>query len=157
RKDGSRFWANVVLTPIYDTDGTLTGFARVTHDLTARLAAETVDREVIREQATRAAEELSEEEARAEYERHRALNEQLQVILEGVPDGVTVQDRSGKLLFANSSAARICGFKSARDLLAAPLEVMVWGFEIRDEQGKRVSVAQLPARRILAGEPAADA
>ena len=36
RKDGSRSWANVVITAIYDASGTLVGFAKVTHDLTER-------------------------------------------------------------------------------------------------------------------------
>jgi PAS domain S-box-containing protein len=40
RKDGSRFWANVTITPIYDDDGVLTGFAKVTRDLTERRAHE---------------------------------------------------------------------------------------------------------------------
>jgi PAS domain S-box-containing protein len=48
RKDGSRFWANVVIDPIHDWDGTLIGFAKITRDVTDR---------------RRAAEEL--EEARA--------------------------------------------------------------------------------------------
>ena len=34
RKDGSRFWANVVLDPIRSEDGTLVGFAKVTRDIT---------------------------------------------------------------------------------------------------------------------------
>ncbi len=36
RKDGSRFWANVVLTAIRGRDGELIGFAKVTRDLTQR-------------------------------------------------------------------------------------------------------------------------
>jgi len=36
RKDGSRFWAHVVIDPIRDSDGELTGFAKVTRDLTER-------------------------------------------------------------------------------------------------------------------------
>ena len=39
RKDGSRFWANVVITAIHDQDGKLTGFAKVTQDLTDRRKA----------------------------------------------------------------------------------------------------------------------
>ncbi|MFC3124911.1 EAL domain-containing protein [Pseudoroseomonas globiformis] len=34
RKDGSRFWAHVVLDPIEDVDGTLLGFTKITRDLT---------------------------------------------------------------------------------------------------------------------------
>lgn len=40
RKDGTRFWANVVITALREADGTLVGFAKVTRDLTERRAAE---------------------------------------------------------------------------------------------------------------------
>jgi PAS domain S-box-containing protein len=36
RKDGSRFWANVVITAIFHADGRLLGFTKVTRDLTER-------------------------------------------------------------------------------------------------------------------------
>ena len=39
RKDGSRFWANVLLSPVYQ-QGRLAGFAKVTRDLTERRSAE---------------------------------------------------------------------------------------------------------------------
>jgi PAS domain S-box-containing protein len=41
RKDGSVFWANVILTAVRDGNGTLIGFVKVTRDLTERRAAET--------------------------------------------------------------------------------------------------------------------
>jgi PAS domain S-box-containing protein len=34
RKDGTVFWASVIITPLYDADRTLTGFAKVTRDMT---------------------------------------------------------------------------------------------------------------------------
>src|SRR6266851_2075803 len=40
RKDGSRFWAHVVIDPIRDPSGDLIGFAKITRDLTERKAAE---------------------------------------------------------------------------------------------------------------------
>lgn len=40
RKDGSRFWANVVITALHEDDGTLAGFAKITRDLTERRRAE---------------------------------------------------------------------------------------------------------------------
>src|SRR5579859_1212411 len=40
RKDGTRFWADVVITALNDEAGQLRGFAKVTRDLTARRAAE---------------------------------------------------------------------------------------------------------------------
>jgi PAS domain S-box-containing protein len=40
RKDGSRIWANVVITALRYPDGALAGFAKVTRDLTERVAAQ---------------------------------------------------------------------------------------------------------------------
>src|SRR5215210_3701497 len=36
RKDGSTFWANVVITPLYGRERRLRGFAKVTRDMTER-------------------------------------------------------------------------------------------------------------------------
>lgn len=44
RKDGSRFWADVVLTAVRDEDGTLAGFGKVTRDLTERRSLEEAER-----------------------------------------------------------------------------------------------------------------
>jgi PAS domain S-box-containing protein len=40
RKDGSRFWANVIVTPLRDESGRLRGFGKITRDLTERKQAE---------------------------------------------------------------------------------------------------------------------
>jgi PAS domain S-box-containing protein len=40
RKDGTRFWADAVLTALYDAEGRLRGYAKVTRDLTERRRAE---------------------------------------------------------------------------------------------------------------------
>ncbi|MBC5765679.1 PAS domain-containing sensor histidine kinase [Ramlibacter sp. GTP1] len=40
RKDGTRFWANVIITALFEPDGRLTGFAKITRDLTERRRAE---------------------------------------------------------------------------------------------------------------------
>ena len=39
RKDGTRFWANVVIDPIHDEEGQLVGFAKITRDVTERRRA----------------------------------------------------------------------------------------------------------------------
>ena len=70
RKDGSRFWANVVITALRDEEEVLVGFAKVTRDLTARREAEEANRR-----------QAAAEAARAEAERHSEeltrLNDQL--------------------------------------------------------------------------------
>ena len=45
RKDGTRFWANVVITALRDASGELIGFAKITRDLTERRAHEVALRE----------------------------------------------------------------------------------------------------------------
>jgi len=40
RKDGSKFWANVVITALYDQKGNLRGYGKVTRDLSDRKQAE---------------------------------------------------------------------------------------------------------------------
>ena len=40
RKDGTRFWANVVITALRDDQGTLVGFAKITRDLTERMESQ---------------------------------------------------------------------------------------------------------------------
>ena len=40
RKDGSRFWAHVLVTTIYDEDGAILGFGKVVRDLTTRRLSE---------------------------------------------------------------------------------------------------------------------
>jgi PAS domain S-box-containing protein len=45
RKDGARFWAHVVIDPIYNEEGQLLGFAKVTRDVTERKRAEDALRE----------------------------------------------------------------------------------------------------------------
>ncbi len=47
RKDGSRFWANVIITAIRDDTGTLIGFGKVTRDFTERVWANEVLRKEI--------------------------------------------------------------------------------------------------------------
>jgi PAS domain S-box-containing protein len=45
RKDGTRFWAYVVIDPIRDSRGEIVGFAKITRDLTERMQAEAVLRQ----------------------------------------------------------------------------------------------------------------
>ena len=40
RKDGSQFWANVIIDAVRDEKGELIGFAKITRDITERKAAQ---------------------------------------------------------------------------------------------------------------------
>src|SRR4030042_6910652 len=40
RKDGSRFWASVIITALHDETGQLSGFSKITRDITERKRAE---------------------------------------------------------------------------------------------------------------------
>ncbi len=39
RKDGTRFWANALITPLFDANGNLSGYSKVVRDITARKQA----------------------------------------------------------------------------------------------------------------------
>ncbi|HYU54127.1 MAG TPA: PAS domain-containing sensor histidine kinase [Gemmatimonadaceae bacterium] len=85
RKDGSRFWANVVITAIRDSEGTLVGFAKVTRDLTSRRLAE--------EQACQlAAEQAAHAEAARRNEQLHQLNVQLESALALAERSIRVRD-----------------------------------------------------------------
>jgi hypothetical protein len=71
RKDGSRFWANVVITAIRDESGQLIGFGKVTRDLTERREAEMAIAERNEELET------MNEELQAVNEELEAANQQL--------------------------------------------------------------------------------
>lgn len=53
KKDGSRFWADVVITAVYDDSGSLVGFGKVTRDLTEKKWQDERDRQLERERASR--------------------------------------------------------------------------------------------------------
>jgi len=87
RQDGSRFWANVVITALHDSTGVLRGFAKVTRDLTARRRAEEEARQLKIEQAGREAAE----EARHLAERAMDRTARLQALTESFSAALTVE------------------------------------------------------------------
>jgi PAS domain S-box-containing protein len=87
RKDGSLFWANVVITAVRNPQGELLGFAKVTRDLTQRRAHE--------------------EELRRSEERFRLL-------VEGVAEyAIFMLDPNGRVSTWNVGAERIKGYRAS--------------------------------------------
>jgi PAS domain S-box-containing protein len=74
RKDGSRFWADAVITPLRDTEGRPAGFVKVERDLTERRAAEERARELA---GARAAHAEAEAASRRKDEMLRMLAHEL--------------------------------------------------------------------------------
>jgi PAS domain S-box-containing protein len=76
RKDGTTFWANVVITALRDPGGTLVGFAKVTRDITERKKAERAIRQLNADLERRVADrtrELEESKLQLEAQREELL------------------------------------------------------------------------------------
>jgi PAS domain S-box-containing protein len=94
RKDGVQFLANIVLTPLFNRQGTLTGFSKVIRDITELKRAER-DMRI-----------LNEDLEKRVQERTLALQErenQIRTITNSLPALIAQFDKNEKILFANDA------------------------------------------------------
>lgn len=97
RKDGSTYWASIVIAPLYDQEGQLWGFSKVTRDITSVKEAEKYFRQ------------LNEDLENRVKARTRALTlreNQLRTIADAVPVLIAQVDQNEKILFANEAFCR---------------------------------------------------
>lgn len=142
RKDGSTFWANVIITAVRNSKGELIGFSKVTRDLTARKKYET-DLQRMHDDLAIQVKEKTKELTQS--------RDQLDVILRGIGDGITVLDTNGKFVYANEAGARMCGFASVEEFLNTPTVEVMDRFELRDDSGQLFEEEKLPGRMALRG------
>jgi PAS domain S-box-containing protein len=145
RKDGSRFWASVVVTALHDENGQLKGFAKITRDLTERRRADEETRRLAEERAARRQAERDEKTV-------RQSRDQLDLILRSIAEGVTAQNLEGRIVFANDAAARFCGFESAQVLVTAGPEQIRGSVDVFREDGTPFPLDELPGSLALKGE-----
>jgi serine phosphatase RsbU (regulator of sigma subunit)/PAS domain-containing protein len=79
------------------------------------------------------------------------VEQQLQAILENLGEAVTVQDRKGRLVFANPAAAGLLDAGSVDELLSTPPAEIVERFTTVNEDGGPIDVTKLPGRIVLEG------
>ncbi len=79
---------------------------------------------------------------------------QLEGVLRGVTDGITVQSTRGELIYVNEAAANLTGFESAQQMLDASVADIMARFELLDPDGGPFDPRQLPGRLALQGETA---
>ena len=84
RKDGSLFWANVIITPVRDKTGQLVGFAKVTRDLTER---------------------------RLTMQRLESSEARLQAFMNHSPSPMFIKDLSGHYQYVNETFTRAFGLQ----------------------------------------------
>ena len=90
RKDGTRFWAHVVIDPVHDSAGRLVGFAKITRDITKKREAE-----------------------RALY----ASEQRFRLLVQGVRDcAIYMLDPEGRITNWNTGASAIKGY-SAEEII----------------------------------------
>jgi PAS domain S-box-containing protein len=73
-------------------------------------------------------------------------------VLRRLADGITVISRDGRIVYANETAVRMCGFESAEELTRTPADAVLERFILLDEDGLPLETSLLPGRMAFRGE-----
>lgn len=79
---------------------------------------------------------------RASERQLREARDELQIILNGVADGITVQTVEGKIIYANEAAAALTGYQSAARLMSATPTERELSYSLYDESDQLISTQQ---------------
>lgn len=75
--------------------------------------------------------------------------QELEVILKNIPNGVMVQDSTGSVIYANKEILQILGYKSLEEMIKAPKFDYIYKFHLIDEYGKKFLIENMPGRKAL--------
>jgi PAS domain S-box-containing protein len=100
RKDGTRFWGNIVITAIHDDEGSIAGYLKVTRDFTERKIAEDNYSNYVEELKIK-----NDELKQSEERYHKMVTEVADYV-------IILLDKSGKILDWNKGAEKIKGYKA---------------------------------------------
>jgi len=78
--------------------------------------------------------------------------DELDLVLAAIPDGITVLDADGRIIYANDAAARASGFASAAEMLHASGDEIAQRFQMWGEDGQRLMPEDLPSSRARRGK-----
>jgi PAS domain S-box-containing protein len=91
------------------------------------------------------------------YRSVQQSRDQLDIILQGVADGIIVYAQGSDILYANQAAATLSGFVSVPQMLAASQSNLLGRYELIDERSQPFALSQLTHLRVFEGEPEATA
>jgi PAS domain S-box-containing protein len=142
RKDGSCFWANVVISALYDEVGLLRGFVRVTRDITDRKRSEQEHERLF---------------AQVEWERERAEARiaELDAAFSAMTNGIVLYAPDGTIVRMNEAAEHVLGFTAVSKHLPLAQWHALLGLTWDNGQSV-VNFDDLPAQRALRGEAVQD-
>ena len=136
-KDGRPIDVSLTISPIRDSEGRVIGMSTSARDITGR--------------------KIADEHAHALSRALEEARDTLELLTIGAADGITIQDAHGGLVYANLAAARLSGYGSVDEFMAADPRERLAHWEMLDEDGEPLPIEELPGRRVLGGVPEAEA